>query len=131
MDLKLVPESDALLRTIPELKESLEINVELAAPDQFIPELPGWAARSPFIARAGRASFYHYDLYAQALAKIERGLEKDLADVRAMIERGKIERSELRRLFEAIAPGLYRFPAIDPKSFRRAVDRALSDAKVS
>jgi hypothetical protein len=34
VDLKIVPESDAMLRAIPPLKESLELNVELAAPDQ-------------------------------------------------------------------------------------------------
>lgn len=37
VDIKLVPEHDSLLRSIPRLKESLQINVELAAPDQFIP----------------------------------------------------------------------------------------------
>ena len=47
VDLKLVPDSDALLQAIPRLKESLEINVELAAPDQFIPEVPGSAGAQP------------------------------------------------------------------------------------
>lgn len=37
---------DALYRALPGLKESLEINVELAAPDQFIPPVPGWEKRS-------------------------------------------------------------------------------------
>jgi hypothetical protein len=31
------PESDELLRAIPKLKETLNINVELASPDQFMP----------------------------------------------------------------------------------------------
>jgi len=42
IDLKLEPETDRLLRALSELKETLELNVELAAPDQFIPELPAW-----------------------------------------------------------------------------------------
>jgi len=42
-------------RALPRLKEKLEINIELASPDQFIPELPGWRARSAFIARRGAA----------------------------------------------------------------------------
>lgn len=46
VDLKLEPESDALLRALPRLKEELEINVELASPDGFPPELPGWRERS-------------------------------------------------------------------------------------
>lgn len=46
VDMKLVPEADALLRAIARLKDQLAINVELAAPSDFIPELPGWDGRS-------------------------------------------------------------------------------------
>lgn len=53
-----------------------------ASTEQFIPELPGWRERSPFIRREGRISFNHYDLHAQALAKIERGHERDPAILR-------------------------------------------------
>ena len=47
-DIWLVPDSDALLRAIVGLKESLRLNVELVAPGQFLPELPGWTERSAF-----------------------------------------------------------------------------------
>ena len=40
VDIRMFPESDRLYRAIPALKESLEINVELASPADFIPELP-------------------------------------------------------------------------------------------
>jgi hypothetical protein len=128
VDLKIVPEHDSILRAIPRLKEELEVNVELASPDDFIPELPGWQERSPFIERERGLSFHHYDPYAQALAKIERGHEKDRQDVREMLGRGLIETSRLRSLFDAIEPHLYRYPAIDPKSFRRAVEEFLAHA---
>jgi len=125
VDIKLEPESDRLLRAIPALKEELELNVELAAPDQFIPELPGWRERSRFVAREGRLSVLHYDLYSQALAKIERGHAQDREDVREMLARGLVERAELLRRFEEISPALYRFPAIDPASFRRALEEVV------
>ncbi len=121
-DLVMRPESDALLRAIPALKERLQLNVELASPDQFIPVPPGWEARSSVVARIGRVTFRHYDFSAQALAKIERGHARDLADVEAMRDRGLITPAEVRRQFALIEPFLYRFPAIDPPSFRRAVD---------
>jgi hypothetical protein len=127
VDVKLEPESDRLFRALPRIKEKLEINVELASPDQFIPELPGWQERSVFIAREGRLSFYHYDFYAQALSKIQRGHSRDLTDVRQMIDRGLVDREELRRQFEEIEPRLYRYPAIDPAAFRRAVEEALRE----
>lgn len=122
VDLVMRPESDAMLRAIPALKERLRINVELASPDQFIPVPAGWEQRSPVITRIGRVTFRHYDFTAQALAKIERGHTRDLADVEAMLVRGLISSDMVRRMFAQIEPELYRFPAIDPPSFRGAVD---------
>ncbi|MGH2729273.1 MAG: DUF6036 family nucleotidyltransferase [Actinomycetota bacterium] len=126
IDLKTVPESDEVLRAIPKLKESLAINVELAAPDHFIPELPGWRERSLLIRREGSVTFFHYDLYSQALAKIERGHSQDLKDVRHILAEGLVDREILRELFVRIEPELYRYPAIDPPSFRRAVAEAIA-----
>ncbi len=122
VDLKLVPDSDPLLQALPRLKESLEVNVELVSPADFVPELAGWQSRSVFVTQSGPASIYHYDLLSQALAKLERGHEKDLEDVREMLRRRLVEPARLRQAFEEIAPKLYRYPAIDPKSFRRAVE---------
>ncbi|MEO6192331.1 MAG: DUF6036 family nucleotidyltransferase [Thermoanaerobaculia bacterium] len=125
VDIKVEPESDRVSRAIPRVKEKLEINIELAAPDQFIPEVPGWEERSAFIAREGRLSFYHYDFYAQALSKIQRGHAQDRGDVRQMLERGLIDPQELRHRFEQIEPRLYKFPAINPTAFRSALAEAL------
>lgn len=127
VDIKLAPDQDSVLRAIPALKESLQLNVELAAPDDFIPVPASWPDRSPFVAQEGRLAFHHFDLSAQALAKIERGHAQDLADVREMLERGLVDRRRLRADFEAIEPDLYRYPALDAKSFRRAVDAALAE----
>ena len=114
-----------VFRALPRLKEELQMNVEIASPAHFIPELPGWQERSLFIAREGRLSFYHYDPYAQALAKIERGHSKDLADVNELIAQGLVEPARLRELYDAIEPRLHRFPAIDPPSFRRRLEEIL------
>ncbi len=126
VDVALDPESDRLLRALPRLKEVMELNVELASPADFIPELPGWRDRSPFVTGAGRLTVYHYDFYAQALAKLERGHTQDRLDIQEMLARRLIELDKLRQLFGAIEPELYRYPAIDPASFRRAVE-ALSE----
>ncbi|HEX5474125.1 MAG TPA: DUF6036 family nucleotidyltransferase [Vicinamibacterales bacterium] len=126
VDIRFVPELDALFRAIPRLKDDLSINVELASPDQFIPVKPGWEERSPFVAREGRVSFHHFDLYGQALAKIERGHAQDVGDVEEMLRRGLVERAALRAYFAAVEPLLYRYPAVDTASFRRAVEQATS-----
>jgi uncharacterized nucleotidyltransferase DUF6036 len=127
VDLEIRPERDEVLRAIAQIKEELEINVELESPGQFIPELPGWEERSPFIRREGRLSFHHYDFYAQALAKIERAHARDVQDVRAMHTRGLIETGTLLHLFASIEPDLYRYPAIDARSFRAAVERTVAE----
>lgn len=123
VDIKIVPDRDEILRAIPKLKEGLEINVELASPGDFIPEIPGWESRSMFVAAEDRLTFLHYDFYAQALAKIERGHAQDLEDVRQMIDRGLIQPERVLHYFEEIEAQLYRYPAIDPPSFRRAVEQ--------
>ena len=66
IDLKAIPDTDELLRRLSALKERLEVNVELASPDDFIPALPGWQERSRFIQQEGKLTFLHYDFYAQA-----------------------------------------------------------------
>lgn len=60
---------------------------------------------------------------SQALAKIERRHSQDLTDVEALGRGGWIEPETLMRLFAAIESKLNRYPAIDPKSFRKAVER--------
>jgi len=122
VDLVVRPEDDSLLRAIPELKERLKINIEFASPADFIPVPPGWEDRSPFVGQIGPVTFHHYDLYAQALAKVERGHEQDRADVGEMVARGLIEPKRAREYFARIEPDLYRFPAIDAATFRRAVE---------
>ena len=117
VDLKLAPEPPGVFEAIARAKEALNINVELAAPDDFIPPLAGWEARSPHVAEHGRVAFFHYDFYAQALAKIERGHQQDWQDVRAMSERGLIEPRQLATLFAAIEADIPRYPAVDPACF--------------
>jgi hypothetical protein len=122
----LVPEREELLRAIPSLKERLQINVELAAPSDFIPVMERWEERSPFAMQAGWLTVRHFDLYAQALSKIERGTPQDVEDVRAMLERKLVEPARLTEYFEAILPLLYRYPALGEKKFRRDFEEFMS-----
>jgi hypothetical protein len=122
VDIKLMPDRDEILREIPRLKEKLNLNVELAAPSDFIPLPAGWEDRSPLIRREGKLSFHHFDPVAQALSKAERGHDQDIRDVKEMIASGLVNPAEAVIQFKAIEPDLFRFPAIDPNSFRTAVE---------
>jgi hypothetical protein len=123
IDLKAMPEPAGLFEALADLKEREAMNIELASPDDFIPEVPGWRERSLFIARCGDVDFYHYDPYAQALAKIERGHARDVTDAEAMVAAGLIERRKVLDLFLQIEPGLIRYPAVEAASFRRKVEQ--------
>ena len=122
VDVLLLPEQESVLRAVPRLKDELQVNVELASPRDFIPVPDGWEDRSIFAAREGLLSFYHFDPYAQALAKIERGHAQDLEDVDALVERELVDPSRALAYLDEVEDQLYRYPAIDAASFRRRVE---------
>ena len=126
VDIRIEPELDSLLRAISQIKDELRINVELASPAEFIPVPDGWMERSISIGREEKVSFHHFDPYAQALAKLERAHDRDLADVKALVEAGLVEPAQALDLFTEIEPELYRFPAIDRAAFRRSVEEAFA-----
>ncbi|MBL7684625.1 MAG: hypothetical protein JNK65_01155 [Deltaproteobacteria bacterium] len=121
IDIKPIPDSDDIFQGIAQIKNELDVNIELASPGEFIPPLPGWEDRSLFIEQHGSIHYYHYDFYSQALSKIERGHSQDQKDVYEMLSRKYVERQTLWRLFEAIKSQLIRYPAIDPESFELKV----------
>jgi hypothetical protein len=121
IDCKPEPEPEGFFEAIARLKDQLSINIELAAPDHFIPALPGWEARSEFIARHGQIDFYHYDYYSQALSKIERNHGKDKIDVDSMLERKLITIEKLQELFDEVESKMIRYPSLDPESIRNRI----------
>ena len=122
LDIKLDPEPEGVFEAIRDVKEVLSVNIELAAPDHFIPAVPGWQDRSLFIARHGQVDFFHYDPLSQALAKISRGHVQDLQDVRDMLAHGLFDASALSQAARTIEPAMIRYPALDPATFLRKVD---------
>src|SRR3989454_7179743 len=126
VDIKLDPEPEGAFEAIAVLKNDLNLNVELASPDDFIPPAPDWRERSQHIATIGRLQFFHYDFSLQALAKLERGHAQDLADVISFVRGGYVSVDELRSRFAQIEPGLLRYPAIDPQQFKQKVEDFLT-----
>jgi hypothetical protein len=121
VDVKAEPEPMGFFECLPRLKDALNINIELASPDLFVPALPGWQERSRLIARHGLASFHHYDFYGQALAKIERDHPRDRHDVACMVRDGLLAKNRFRELFASVEAQLIRYPAIDAPLLRERV----------
>ena len=128
IDVRFDPEPAGVFEAIPKLKRTLDVNVELASPQDFLPPVPGWRERSRHIATEGQLEFFHYDFVSQALSKIERGHTKDVADVAAMLADGFATEEEIRDALEAIEPQLIRYPSIDGDALRQKVDRCFPDA---
>lgn len=128
IDLKLDPEPQGAFEAIALLKNRLNLNVELASPDDFIPRGGDWRERSRHIASIGRVEFFHYDFSLQALAKLERGHNQDLQDVASLVRGGYVSLEELRKRFTEIEPQLLRYPAVDPQQFKKKLEDFLNQA---
>lgn len=125
IDLKLDPEPEGVFEAIRDAKRALHLNVELAAPDDFLPPVPGWRDRSPFVARHGPVDFFHYDLVAQCLGKLVRGFDRDLLDARALFQRGLVTPSDLRSAWAGIEPSLVRYPSVDARDCAARIEVTL------
>jgi hypothetical protein len=125
IDIKLDPEPEGAFEAIAQLKDQLDLNIELASPDDFIPATSDWREKSPLIASVGGVQYFHYDLALQALSKVERGHDKDINDVRNLVRGGHVTIEELRRKFADIEPRLIRYPAVDVQKFRGNLEKFL------
>ncbi len=57
VDIRLDPEPPGIFQAIAKLKQELNINIELASPQDFLPPLPGWRDRIVFIGKQGQILF--------------------------------------------------------------------------
>jgi len=126
VDLKLDPEPQGAFDAIYELKRTLELNVELVSPMDFVPVTADWKQRSLYIEREGEVSFFHFDLRAQVLSKIERGYAQDLDDAREFLRVGGISGADLRSYFGKVRSDLVRYPGLDADDLSHKLDRFLA-----
>jgi hypothetical protein len=131
IDLKMSPEPEGAFEALAVIKDELDVNVELAAPDEFIPPAPGWIDRSLYIGRYGLVDFFHYDPVGQVLAKIERGHARDLADAHELVARGLAPLQELETYFERTRVELLRYPAVDAAVFEEKVRAFVAQERAS
>lgn len=128
IDVDLHADQEVVFRDIQLIKERLNINIELARPEDFVPPLPETDDRHVFIEKIGTITFYHYDPYAQILSKIVRGFQRDLDDARGFVESGMVDLHELRKLVTAVSDSAYaRYPALSRKGVEDAVEAFLTE----
>ena len=108
------------IRCLRQLSVEMQLAVEQASPDEFLPLPGGHEDRRRYIGRYGGLEVFHFDLYSVALGKLERGNEKDLVDVIQMVRTGLIDLQALERYFQEILPRLEGYSLrTDPHDFER------------
>lgn len=107
------------IRCLRQVGRELQMPVEQASPDQFIPLPQGYQERRRFIGHFGKLEVFHFDFYSVALSKLHRSNEKDFADVINMLHQGLLELSTLERYFQEILPQYENLLSADPDSFQR------------
>ena len=129
IDVDLYSAQEAVFRDIQQIKERLNINIEFARPEAFVPPLRGSADRHVFIDTIGKITFYHYDPYAQAFSKIVRGFQRDLDDAEQFLRSGMVDPRRFRSLVAAIPDSTYaRYPSLSRAGVEAAVDTFLAEA---
>jgi hypothetical protein len=128
VDVDLCSDRDDVFRGIQGIKERLNINIEFAHPEDFVPPLKGTADRHVFIDTVGSITFYHYDPYAQLLSKIVRGFQRDLEDAREFVRSGMVDPRKFRSLVKAVPESAYaRYPNLSPAGVASAVEAFLAE----
>ena len=115
------PEHHAdFIRCLRQLSQEMELPVEQASPDEFLPLPRGYQDRRRFVGRYGALDVFHFDFYSVALGKLQRGNEKDYTDVVHMIQVGIIELDSLEKYFQEVLPQIEAYSLrTDPRDFQR------------
>ena len=110
---------DEMVTAIRRLVEQMQINIEFASPADFIPVPVQWMAHSRYIGRYGQIDAFYYDFYSLVLSKISRGSDRDLIDVKLLVQQQLITLDELDAAYKEILPRVGKRPYInlDPQKF--------------
>ncbi len=108
-----------LIVAIQRMIERMQINVEFASPVDFIPLPKQWELHARFVGRYGTIDVFYFDFYSIALSKMERGNNRDIEDVKLLVQQGIIDLAELDNAYQEVLTqlGKGRYPRITPKRF--------------
>jgi len=127
IDVDLFSDQQDVFGDIQGIKERLNMNIEFARPEDFVPPLRGTPDRHVFVDTIGRITFYHYDPYAQLLSKVVRGFKRDLDDAGEFVRRGMVDPRRFRKLVDTIPDSAYaRYPSLSRHGVEEAVESFLS-----
>ena len=107
------------------------MNVELTSPPDFIPELPGWRDRSPFVLEEGNLAVHHLRLLLAGPIDDRAVLQTGSRRRGEMLARGLVDAPAYVSSNDAVEPQLYRYPAINSRASRSKVEAVLGHTEAS
>lgn len=122
LDISSQSEPRGFYEAIAKVKISLNANIELAAPSHFAPALPDWEKRSSYIQTFGKAHYYHYDFYSQALVKMIRNHVRDRQDVEKMLESNRVKIDSLLSLVTSVEQDFLKYPRLDYRNVLKKIN---------
>jgi hypothetical protein len=115
-------DDDAIFCDVQGIKERLQLNIEFARPEDFVPSLRGSNDRHISIDTIGRVGFYHYDPYAQLLSKVVRGFSRDMQDAENFVLSGMVDPGLFLSLVKRIPDRSFtKYPALSRQAVLDAV----------
>ncbi len=104
---------DEMVTAIRRIVEQLQINVEFASPGDFIPLPSQWMTQARFVGRYGSVDVFYFDFYSLALSKIARGNDRDLIDVKLLVQQKIITLEGLDAAYSEVLPRMGKRPYIN------------------
>ena len=112
-------DEDEMVTAIRRIVEQMQINVEFASPGDFIPLPTQWMAQAHYVGRYGAVDVFYFDFYSLALSKISRGNNRDLIDVKLLLQQKLLRWKESDAAYREVLPRIGKRPYInlDPQRF--------------
>jgi hypothetical protein len=110
---------DEMVKAIRQLVEQMQLNIEFSSPEDFIPLPSQWMAHAKYIGRYGSLDAFYFDFYSLALSKISRGSDRDLIDIKLLVQQKIITMEELDAAYQEVLPRMGKRPYINlnPQKF--------------
>lgn len=106
-------DEDEMITAIRRIVEQMQINVEFASPGDFIPIPTQWVAQAKYIGRYGSIEAFYFDFYSLALSKIARGSDRDLINVKLLVQQKVITLEGLDATYKEVLPRMGKRPYIN------------------
>ena len=111
---------DEMLGAMQMVVDHMQIRIELAAPGDLIPLPAQCMTQARYVGRYGSVDVFYFDFYSLALSKIARGADRDLMDVKLLLQQKVITLEGLDATCREVLPRIGNPPHLNPNLQRFA-----------